>query len=878
MYRLPAPLEAAAQSLKLAARGAVERTIESLGLAALAAGNAFARDGLLGAQFELNRKSAVFVLTFNDAFDERVMREAGAATAPLGVEPTSSWNALTLVEDHEVEVQISAERFAMDVAHACEWELREFNGYVAALLGYGKERGDPSSSAAASLSQERDRNPLRPEVIGHALMLGIDAVSDRADVRKVLIGELSRSLRGMLAGTYASMVSDMRAAGIQPLGMALRSSSARSERASRDEEANNTPGPRSRAAGLDDLAMSHAGRRGASEQTRFGHSTRAGQSTRSDSLGKVDPALLSLIKRLAQGAAQQLGEESQLLQEGGVQHERAGARERARAAAGAGASATAMTDDGEALPLNLIYAHRDALRQASHGSLDHMVIDVIAGLFDQILSDPKVPPQMARLIARLQLPVLRAALGDTSFFSSRRHPVRRFINRIASLGAGFENFESDTAQRFLLKVKALVQEVVEGDFDQVATYEAQLRALEGFMAQQASADSGSELNEAAELLSQKEDELQLRQLYAERLEGDLKGLAGPEFVREFISRVWSQVLLRAAERHGAESELTQRLRLTGRELYMSVQPKPTPAARKAFLADLPRLMQALTAGMNLVGWPEPQRREFFGQLMPAHAQALKSTGARQLDINLLSRQVEGALDKPLPSRSDLRAAAIGVHNTKPTLQASDFSADEATRLGLLDEAAVDWHTPAVPPPDEPASTPTSPAAGPVVSPVVSLVASPVVSPVFSPVVSSVVDPVSKGQTRPAAEPTPTLATLPAEPTDSAEPTQGRALADHVQVGFAYNMLVAGHWQKVRLSHVSASRSFFVFTHGTRHVQTISLTLRMLVRLCESSRLRAFENGYLVERATARARQQLADLNASGSTSQGLLASGPAALA
>ena len=52
-------------------------------------------------------------------------------------------------------------------------------------------------------------------------------------------------------------------------------------------------------------------------------------------------------------------------------------------------------------------------------------------LFDQILADPKVPPQMARQIARLQLPVLRAALGDAGFLlaSSHRHPVRRFINR-----------------------------------------------------------------------------------------------------------------------------------------------------------------------------------------------------------------------------------------------------------------------------------------------------------------------------------------------------------------------------------------------------------------------------------------------------------------
>ena len=89
--------------------------------------------------------------------------------------------------------------------------------------------------------------------------------------------------------------------------------------------------------------------------------------------------------------------------------------------------AARLTDEGQ------VKRFIDELLQASTGKLDHMVIDVVGSLFDQILSDPKVPPQMARQIARLQLPVLRVALVDSNFFSSRRHPVRRFVNRIASL-------------------------------------------------------------------------------------------------------------------------------------------------------------------------------------------------------------------------------------------------------------------------------------------------------------------------------------------------------------------------------------------------------------------------------------------------------------
>ena len=53
--RLPAVLESAVQRVRMAARSAAERTVDSLGLAALSSNNVFQRDGLLGAQFELKR-------------------------------------------------------------------------------------------------------------------------------------------------------------------------------------------------------------------------------------------------------------------------------------------------------------------------------------------------------------------------------------------------------------------------------------------------------------------------------------------------------------------------------------------------------------------------------------------------------------------------------------------------------------------------------------------------------------------------------------------------------------------------------------------------------------------------------------------------------
>ena len=117
-FQLPAPLAAAVQRVKQAARSAAERTVESLGLAAMAAHNTFQRDALLSAQFELNRKLGAFVQAFSDAFDEQVRRDCGPRGGGASGTQTANWDQLSLVEDRELEIKVAAERFGLEIAHS----------------------------------------------------------------------------------------------------------------------------------------------------------------------------------------------------------------------------------------------------------------------------------------------------------------------------------------------------------------------------------------------------------------------------------------------------------------------------------------------------------------------------------------------------------------------------------------------------------------------------------------------------------------------------------------------------------------------------------------------------------------------------------------
>ncbi len=755
--RLPVALAPAIQGVKKAVRQAAELAVAAFASAALGAVAAEEREALRAAQYELGRKLHLVAAAFESHLDASLAGSPGEAAAGAAA---SDWSSLSLVDDDETERRMRADRLGSAIAQACEAALSTFDSLVSALQGL------PATQPL--------RNPLRPAVVASALLHALEGVGQRQDVRDVVAGEMARQLDAPLAQAYLAAARELEDSGVRPVTVSWRATERAAAGFSRSQS------------GADPVAVPAQPTSGHG-MLRSATGSGASAAAAAQTLGAIDGEMRALIRNLTRHDVGPVGQPG---------------------TGPAGAMAQAGASGPGALGVNLIHAHRDALRDAATGALDHLVIDIVGILFDQILADPKVPPQMARQIARLQLPVLRAALGDASFFSSRRHPVRRFINRIASLGSAVDDFDDEHGQRLVARVRDLVQEVVDGDFEQIELYEQKLHALEAFVAEQAQLTAQAQ-GGAASLLAEREIDLRQQQHYSQALHTALRPLAMPDFLRDFLAHVWSQALLRVGRAEGLGGARAKLLRLAGRELFLSVQPKGAPEQRKRFLAALPGLMKQLSEGIALIGWPDAARAAFFAQLLPAHAESLRGPALSTLDFNLLVKQIDQAFATPLPTAdtSALMGTAIS-----DELTAAVFSPAEAQRIGLLNEAAVDWD-------------------GTVD---IDLSAEPEVT---------VADLQLQG--------------LPAP--EAPEPASGRMLLDHMQIGFAYQMHLSGQWQKVRLSHISPGRAFFVFSHGKRNLNSVSMTTRMLARMCATQRVRAFENAYLIERATARARRQLAAL-------------------
>ena len=322
------------------------------------------------------------------------------------------------------------------------------------------------------------------------------------------------------------------------------------------------------------------------------------------------------------------------------------------------------------IPLNLIPYMRAAVADQVANPTDRITMDVIGLLFDYIFRDPSIPESMRRLFGRLQVPVLKAALLDRTFFSDPAHPARRLLDHLAEAAIGATH-DAGYQASFEHEAKAVVDRICRDYEIDPAVFEAADVELASYIDTEkkgVEATMKPDVAAALEAEQSESDRAEVRALVRDRL----AGLVLPFDVRGFVETTWADYLTSIRRAKGvASTEWTAAVR-TLDDLLWSIVAKERAGQKARLTRMIPALVLGLRKGCAAVNAPADRMRAFFDALYPLHVAAIKP-------------RAEAGAAAEAPSSAPETAEAKGIARGRPQLDPAnvhDFVSEMAVGTWL----------------------------------------------------------------------------------------------------------------------------------------------------------------------------------------------------
>jgi type III secretion system FlhB-like substrate exporter len=240
----------------------------------------------------------------------------------------------------------------------------------------------------------------------------------------------------------------------------------------------------------------------------------------------------------------------------------------------------------------------EALKTQATTANEKATVEVVALMFQAILQEDRIPPGIRVWFARLQIPVLRLALAEPEFFGNLDHPARQLIDRMGSCAFGFDA-SGIHASELEAEIKRVVQVIEQYPETGKRVYELVHDEFKKFLARFLTGSSVTQkVVSVAQQIEQKET---LTIQYTIEMRSLLQDIPVRDEIRDFLYKVWAEVLAVAAVAKGPQHDDTLGLKKTASDLVWAVSAKPSRADRARVIQDLPPLLQQLRAGMGLLG-------------------------------------------------------------------------------------------------------------------------------------------------------------------------------------------------------------------------------------------------------------------------------------
>lgn len=523
---------------------------------------------------------AKLTAAFRDELGRQLQATSLLATEKI-IEP--HFSQMQLVSDDEISEQIVRREFAGRINEACSEETYAFDLRIAHLLGL----------------EEHDAwgNQLGPSAVCAAVWAGCAAMYADQDRHTLLLRQIEPHLRAELPQLYRAVNERLIDAGILPqLKRNYRPVAANGGKAVASDPANilgtlqRLAQARSTAAGGGNPVtnrMADAGNTGSGSAGKAGGGSGGGEILSPDHMVAVSAALLESLQALQTAPAGPPGELTNLVR---------------------------------------IARDSDAARQIK--PLEAITLDIVAMLFDLIFDDERVPNAVKGLVSRLQIPVLKLAMLDQQFFTERSHPARRFLDSISGISIRWGKTVNE-GDPFYVELLQLVERI-QGTFDQNADiFGIAITELAAFVSAHEAMEAEASLVVAA-IVQRKEEELLLqreRQAIARQTVNlSLAPLLAnplPATIEQFLLDQWREVLQNHALGSGTDGAEYQDAERVAAELVWSVAPKKDAEERRSHAARLPKLLNGLNQGMDLVGTAMDTRCLFMDALVELHLAVLR---------------------------------------------------------------------------------------------------------------------------------------------------------------------------------------------------------------------------------------------------------------
>ena len=300
-----------------------------------------------------------------------------------------------------------------------------------------------------------------------------------------------------------------------------------------------------------------------------------------------------------------------------------------------------------------LHQRKQALKKAAASPEERATIEIVALLFQSILTEDRIPASVRVWFARLQMPVLRVAVTEPDFFATVDHPARRLIDRMGACVMGFDGAASSVGEALDKEIKRVVQVVEAYPDTGRRVFQTVLVEFEKFL-EHYFKNENEATKRGVSLAQQVEQRETMAIQYTIELRRMLNEVPVQEGVRQFLFHVWADVLATTAVRFGAQGERTKVMKRAAADLIWSASAKVTREERAEVIRRLPLLLRSLREGMVSATIDVQRQDEHIQQLNNSLAAAFTAKAAVIPDERLreLMERLE-TLEELLPEAADV---------------------------------------------------------------------------------------------------------------------------------------------------------------------------------------------------------------------------------